>query len=183
MLGSWTCDLHQHCGLEEERPYMEYQQEVWIYINFNDRDIKCVQCVCVSWAWVSSDTYGSPREHLSTSGICMRFWQPGREFLGHLKVLGIWEIGRRKSCSFTSCKTRHDIISIYYPDFIKYCFTYLYLKKIHTIWPCFSEWRKQKRFRNRERTVCISNFLRAQLKWNKPHCCWFQNNPGDGACC
>lgn len=47
VLGSRTSDLHQHCDLEEERPYMEHQQEVWIYINFNDRDVKCVLCVCV----------------------------------------------------------------------------------------------------------------------------------------
>lgn len=37
----------------------------------------------------------------------------------------------------------------------------------------FSLWWKQKRFCNGGTTLCISNFLRAQLKYNKPHFCWY----------
>lgn len=128
----------------------------------------CVVCVCVWWAWVSSDTYGGLREHLSTSGICMRFWQSGREFLGHFKVLRIWRKYSKEELqpseispgyqnhSFTLCQTRHGIIlSVRYSVF-NILLSYMHVLKENphnTI--LFSLWRKQKRFRNRGRTHCI----------------------------
>lgn len=157
VLGSRTSDLHQHCDLEEERPYMEYQQEVWIYINFNDRDVKCVLCVCSEreWAVTHMGAPGSICPHPTSA------W--GSENQGE-NFSVIWrsresgkvhqERSRRKSCSHR--KSHQDIritILLHAKPYMTSYYLYVILILTNTVvLHTRTEKKLQKRFCNGGRT-------------------------------